>query len=99
MACLPINRVSRVRFFLSLEIIKSRVFEVEISRYLFQVFIFLHRIYSQAVEASGLPAGLVNVLPCSRDQTAEVGAALCSSDTIRVISFTGSTEVGKVPLL
>jgi succinate-semialdehyde dehydrogenase / glutarate-semialdehyde dehydrogenase len=43
-----------------------------------------------ALEA-GLPAGLLNVVTGS---AAEIGAALTSSDVVRKLSFTGSTEVG-----
>jgi len=43
---------------------------------------------------SGVPAGLVNMVPCSRKNVQEVGNLLCSSPKIAILSFTGSTEVG-----
>jgi succinate-semialdehyde dehydrogenase/glutarate-semialdehyde dehydrogenase len=46
-----------------------------------------------ALEA-GVPEGVVNLVTSNRP--AEVGAALTASETVRKISFTGSTEVGKL---
>lgn len=43
-----------------------------------------------------MPAGVVNVVPCSRARVQEVGAALCDSPKVQAVSFTGSTEVGQV---
>lgn len=43
-----------------------------------------------------MPAGVVNVVPCSRARVQEVGAALCDSPKVQIVSFTGSTEVGQV---
>ena len=42
------------------------------------------------------PAGLVNVVTCSRNNTVVAGETLCGSPLVRKISFTGSTAVGKV---
>jgi succinate-semialdehyde dehydrogenase/glutarate-semialdehyde dehydrogenase len=42
---------------------------------------------------AGLPAGVFNVVPCE-DPTA-VGNEICSSTDVRMLSFTGSTRVGK----
>ncbi len=47
-------------------------------------------------EEAGIPAGVFNVVPTSR--AAEVGGELTSNPLIRKISFTGSTEVGKLLL-
>ncbi|CAG0881150.1 unnamed protein product [Cyprideis torosa] len=46
-----------------------------------------------------LPKGVLNIVPCSRKNAASIGGALCDSSDISVISFTGSTEVGKVVAL
>ncbi|TDZ36658.1 Succinate-semialdehyde dehydrogenase [NADP(+)] GabD [Colletotrichum spinosum] len=46
-------------------------------------------------ERAGIPKGVINVVTALRN-TAEVGAAICKSDTVRKISFTGSTRVGKL---
>jgi len=42
------------------------------------------------------PPGVVNVVTASRDHVAQVGDALCASTTVRALSFTGSTAVGKM---
>lgn len=44
-------------------------------------------------EEAGVPAGVLHVITGS---SREIGAALCESDTVRKLSFTGSTEVGRV---
>jgi len=46
-------------------------------------------------ERAGIPPGVVNFVT-SLENTSEVGSALTSSDTVRKISFTGSTRVGKI---
>jgi succinate-semialdehyde dehydrogenase/glutarate-semialdehyde dehydrogenase len=45
---------------------------------------------------AGLPDGLLNIVPCSRDNAPQVGAILCSHKDVKKISFTGSTEIGKI---
>ena len=35
------------------------------------------------LQEAGLPGGVVNVVPCSRAQVAEVGALLCASPKVR----------------
>ncbi|XP_019719219.1 succinate-semialdehyde dehydrogenase, mitochondrial isoform X2 [Hippocampus comes] len=47
---------------------------------------------------AGLPAGVFNVVPCSREQTPSVGRVLCTDPLVAKISFTGSTATGKVLL-
>lgn len=49
---------------------------------------------AELAERAGFPAGVLNVLPCA-DPSA-VGKALTSSPVVRKISFTGSTETGKL---
>lgn len=44
---------------------------------------------------AGIPPGVVNVVT-SLENTPEVGSAITSSDTIKKVSFTGSTGVGKL---
>ncbi|KAK3191304.1 hypothetical protein K4F52_002514 [Lecanicillium sp. MT-2017a] len=46
-------------------------------------------------ERAGVPKGVINVLP-SVSHTPEIGLAMCQSDIIRKISFTGSTRVGSI---
>jgi NAD-dependent aldehyde dehydrogenases len=48
------------------------------------------------LHAAGVPAGAVNVLPCS--SPVEVTAALLGDGRLRKLSFTGSTAVGKTLL-
>jgi succinate-semialdehyde dehydrogenase/glutarate-semialdehyde dehydrogenase len=44
---------------------------------------------------AGVPKGVVNMIS-ALDNTAEVGEALTTSSTVRKVSFTGSTRVGKL---
>lgn len=46
-------------------------------------------------ERAGIPAGVINSV-AALENTPEIGQALCSSNTVRKISFTGSTRVGKL---
>ena len=45
---------------------------------------------------AGIPAGVLNVVTCDYEHTISVGKALCESDVVRHLSFTGSTEVGRI---
>ena len=45
-------------------------------------------------EEAGIPPGVLNVVPSSRAR--DVGGVLTSSKDVRKLTFTGSTEVGKV---
>ncbi|KAM4568020.1 succinate-semialdehyde dehydrogenase, mitochondrial [Fundulus diaphanus] len=53
---------------------------------------------AQLAEQAGIPAGVVNVVPCSREKTPAVGQVLCTDPLVAKISFTGSTATGKVLL-
>lgn len=46
-------------------------------------------------QRAGVPKGVVNIV-CALDNTPEIGAAICASNIVRKISFTGSTRVGKL---
>jgi succinate-semialdehyde dehydrogenase/glutarate-semialdehyde dehydrogenase len=46
------------------------------------------------MEEAGLPPGVLNVITTTSSK--DVGAALMADDRLRKVSFTGSTEVGKV---
>ena len=48
---------------------------------------------AELAERAGIPAGIVNVLTGSAK---EIGGEMTSSPTVRKLSFTGSTEVGKL---
>ncbi|MDP3225478.1 MAG: aldehyde dehydrogenase family protein, partial [Rubrivivax sp.] len=43
---------------------------------------------------AGIPAGVLNILSADAANSIAIGKVLCASDTVRHISFTGSTEVG-----
>jgi succinate-semialdehyde dehydrogenase/glutarate-semialdehyde dehydrogenase len=45
---------------------------------------------------AGIPAGVLNVLTADGDNSIAVGKVFCASDVVRHISFTGSTEVGRI---
>jgi succinate-semialdehyde dehydrogenase/glutarate-semialdehyde dehydrogenase len=45
---------------------------------------------------AGMPPGVLNVVTCDHENTIAVGKALCESDVVRHLSFTGSTEVGRI---
>lgn len=47
-------------------------------------------------EQAGFPAGILNVLTTSVTNSPAVGLELCENPKIRVLSFTGSTPVGKI---
>lgn len=45
---------------------------------------------------AGIPDGVINILTANEDRSIAIGKTLCSSPTIRHLSFTGSTEVGRI---
>ena len=45
---------------------------------------------------AGIPAGVLNLLTADGANSIAVGKVICASDTVRHISFTGSTEVGRI---
>jgi len=48
----------------------------------------------ELAQRAGLPAGVLNIL--TSEKSAEIGKVLCESEIIRHLSFTGSTEVGRI---
>lgn len=50
----------------------------------------------ELAEKAGIPAGVLNIVTCDIGNAPEVGKALTDSDVVRKISFTGSTQVGKL---
>ena len=46
-------------------------------------------------EEAGIPAGVINVVTSSAENTAEVGRELCQSHLVAGLSFTGSIKVGR----
>ncbi len=45
---------------------------------------------------AGLPAGVLSVLPASAEDSILIGKAWCANPVVRHLSFTGSTEVGRI---
>lgn len=45
---------------------------------------------------AGIPAGVFNVVTADSANSIAVGKVFCASETVRHISFTGSTEVGRI---
>lgn len=46
-------------------------------------------------QRAGLPAGVFNIVTAEADAAPSIGAELCADPTVRKLSFTGSTEVGR----
>jgi succinate-semialdehyde dehydrogenase / glutarate-semialdehyde dehydrogenase len=51
---------------------------------------------AELAQRAGMPAGVLNVLTADGAQSIEIGKVLCASDVVRHLSFTGSTEVGRI---
>ncbi len=45
---------------------------------------------------AGVPQGVINILPASADRAPDVGKVLTGDSRVQKVSFTGSTEVGKI---
>ena len=45
---------------------------------------------------AGIPAGVLNMVTADADNSIAVGKVICASDVVRHLSFTGSTEVGRI---
>ncbi len=52
--------------------------------------------FLQLAEEAGIPPGVINCVTASRDGAGHVGKTLCESPLVGIVSFTGSTRVGKV---
>jgi succinate-semialdehyde dehydrogenase/glutarate-semialdehyde dehydrogenase len=51
---------------------------------------------AELAQRAGMPAGVLNVITADAEQSIAVGTVLCESDVVRHLSFTGSTEVGRI---
>jgi len=51
---------------------------------------------AELAQRAGMPAGVLNIVTADASKSIEVGKALCASDVVRHLSFTGSTEVGRI---
>ena len=49
-------------------------------------------------ELAGFPPGVFNVIVGDADKSPEIGLEMCTSPIVRKVSFTGSTEVGRILL-
>ncbi len=51
---------------------------------------------AELAQRAGMPAGVLNVLSADAANSIAIGRVLCASDAVRHLSFTGSTEVGRI---
>jgi succinate-semialdehyde dehydrogenase/glutarate-semialdehyde dehydrogenase len=51
---------------------------------------------AELAQRAGMPAGVLNIVSADSNNSIEIGQVLCSSDVVRHLSFTGSTEVGRI---
>ncbi|MBC7575213.1 MAG: NAD-dependent succinate-semialdehyde dehydrogenase [Herminiimonas sp.] len=51
---------------------------------------------AELAHRAGLPAGVINIVTADAARSIEVGNLLCASPTVRHLSFTGSTPVGRI---
>ena len=51
---------------------------------------------AELAQRAGMPAGVLNIITADSARSIEIGKVLCSSDVVRHLSFTGSTEVGRI---
>jgi succinate-semialdehyde dehydrogenase/glutarate-semialdehyde dehydrogenase len=51
---------------------------------------------AELAQRAGMPAGVLNVLSADSANSIAIGKVLCASDVVRHLSFTGSTEVGRI---
>lgn len=51
---------------------------------------------TELAHRAGFPAGVLNVITSDAQGSIDIGKRLCESDVVRHLSFTGSTEVGRI---
>jgi succinate-semialdehyde dehydrogenase/glutarate-semialdehyde dehydrogenase len=51
---------------------------------------------AELAQRAGIPPGVMNILTADADQSIAIGKTLCESPVVRHLSFTGSTEVGRI---
>lgn len=51
---------------------------------------------AELAQRAGVPAGVINILTADAEQSIAIGKTLCASPIVRHLSFTGSTEVGRI---
>ena len=51
---------------------------------------------AELAQRAGMPPGVLNIVTGDADSSIAIGQVLCDSDVVRHLSFTGSTEVGRI---
>ena len=51
---------------------------------------------AELAERAGIPKGVLNIITGSGESAPAIGKELCANPTVRKLSFTGSTEVGRI---
>ncbi len=51
---------------------------------------------AELAQRAGMPPGVLNLVTGDADSSIAIGKVLCESDVVRHLSFTGSTEVGRI---
>ncbi|WP_114651864.1 NAD-dependent succinate-semialdehyde dehydrogenase [Polynucleobacter necessarius] len=51
---------------------------------------------AELAQRAGVPASVINILTADAEQSIVIGKILCASPVVRHLSFTGSTEVGRI---
>ncbi|BEI38306.1 NAD-dependent succinate-semialdehyde dehydrogenase [Polynucleobacter sp. HIN8] len=51
---------------------------------------------AELAQQAGVPQGVINIVTADAEQSIAVGKVLCESPAVRHLSFTGSTEVGRI---
>jgi aldehyde dehydrogenase (NAD+) len=51
---------------------------------------------AELAQRAGVPAGVINILTADANESIAIGKTLCASPIVRHLSFTGSTEVGRI---
>lgn len=52
--------------------------------------------FAQLCSEVGVPNGVINMLPVEEERVPQIGKSFCESPLLKKISFTGSTQVGKL---
>ncbi len=51
---------------------------------------------AELAEHAGIPPGVLNIITADSDQSIAIGKVLCDSPIVRKLTFTGSTQVGRI---
>lgn len=51
---------------------------------------------AELAERAGIPPGVLNIVTADSDRSIKVGKVLCDSPIVRKLTFTGSTQVGRI---